>query len=217
MRIGILGSGDVGQALGHGFVDTGHEVVIGSRTPDSEKLKTWLTKHPQGTSVGTFEAAAKFGEILVLATHWEGGATKNAIELAHPENFSGKIVIDVTNPLDFSGGIPPKLVLGHTNSAGEEVQRWLPAAKVVKAWNIIGNNYMYKPKFTEGQPDMFICGNDQDAKRKVSEILGEFGWPGAIDIGGIEGARYLEALAMLWIIYGFRTNTWQHAFKLLKS
>ena len=102
MKIGILGSGDVGKALGHGFVELGHEVKIGTRSP--EKLSEWVGAHKGKGSAGTFEETAQFGDLLVLATHWQGGAAESAIKLAGKNNFGGKIVIDVTNPLDFSNG-----------------------------------------------------------------------------------------------------------------
>lgn len=214
MKVGILGSGDVGQVLGAGFAKSGHEVKLGSRDPQQEKVQAWVKKYGPKASGGTFAEAAAFGEIIVLATLWTG--TENAIKLAGPKNFAGKIVMDVTNPLDFSKGAPPTLSVGHTDSAGEQVQRWLPDAKAVKVYNLVGNAHMIDPQFPGGPPDMFICGNDEKAKEKVTEILKGFGWP-AIDIGGIQGARYLEPLAMIWIFYGFKTNTWNHAFKLLRK
>jgi 8-hydroxy-5-deazaflavin:NADPH oxidoreductase len=135
--------------------------------------------------------------------------------MAGRENMVGKVVIDVTNPLDFSA-MPPKLAVGHTDSAGEIVQRLLPKAMAVKAFNIVGNPHMYKPNFSDGMPTMFICRNDDSAKKIVTDILTAFGWE-SVDIGGIEGSRLLEPLAMLWIAYYFRTNTGNHAFKLLRK
>ncbi|HEX6067491.1 MAG TPA: NADPH-dependent F420 reductase [Nitrososphaera sp.] len=211
MKIGIIGSGDVGKKLGDSFVDLGHSVKIGTR--DSGKLAEWASKHGTRASAGSFSDAAKFGDIVVIATSWAG--TPSAIEMAGTENMAGKVVIDVTNPLDFST-MPPKLAVGNTDSAGETVQRLLPEAKVVKAFNIVGNPHMYKPKFEEGRPTMFICGNDDSAKKMVTDLLTAFGWE-SIDIGGIEGSRLLEPLAMLWITYYFRTNTGNHAFKLLRK
>ena len=125
-------------------------------------------------------------------------------------------MIDTTNPLDFSAGIPPKLSVGHTDSAGEQVQRWLPNSRVVKAFNIVGSAHMFKPEFPGGPPDMFICGDDDQAKVTVTDLLQAFGWSG-IDIGGIECARYLEELAMVWIRHFFRVNSVNHAFKLLRK
>jgi len=211
MKIGILGTGDVGRVLGAGFAALGHEVKIGSRNPQQEKVREWLKNAGPKASAGTFAEAAAFGEIAVLATLWTG--TENAIKLAGPQNLAGKVVIDTTNPLDFSAGTP-RLSVGNIDSAGERVQRWLPQAKVVKAFNHVGNAHFVRPQFPDGPPTMFICGNDDGAKKTVTGLLEAFGWP-VIDIGGIEGSRHLEPLAMLWILHGSRTNTWNHAFKLL--
>ena len=214
MKIGVLGSGAVGQALGKGFAEIGHEVKIGTRDPGQEKVKSWIAKTGPQASAGTYAEAAAFGELLVLATPWSG--TQNAITLSNTGNFAGKVVIDVTNPLDFSAGPPPKLALGHTDSGGEQVQRWIREGSVVKAFNIVGNADMVNPKFPGGPPDMFICGNDDAAKKTVTDILTKFGWS-TIDLGDIEAARYIEPLAMVWITYGFRTNLWSQAFKLLRK
>ncbi len=213
MKVGILGSGDVGRKLGDGFIETGNTVKIGTRTP--AKVDSWVSKHGRNrASSGSFFDAASYGELVVIATLWDG--TASAIKSAGPKNFEGKVVIDVTNPLEFSEGRPPRLAVGHTDSAGETVQRLLPKAKVVKAFNIVGNAHMVHPDFPGGPPTMFICGDDSEAKRSVEKILESFGWE-SVDIGGIEGSRYLEALAMLWIAYYFRTNNGDHAFKLLRK
>jgi 8-hydroxy-5-deazaflavin:NADPH oxidoreductase len=214
MKIAILGSGAVGQTLGAGFAAAGHDVKLGTRDP--KKMQEWLAKAGKKASVGSFAEAAAFGEVAVLATSWDG--TESAIKLADPKNLAGKVVMDVTNPLDFSGGPPPpRLAVGHTDSGGEQVQRWLPQSRVVKAFNIVGNSAMVQPQFPGGPPDMFIAGNDAKAKDTVAGFCKTFGWPPAIDLGGVEMSRYLEALAMVWIVYGFRTNTWNHAFKLLRK
>jgi 8-hydroxy-5-deazaflavin:NADPH oxidoreductase len=163
MKIGIMGTGVVGQALGTGFVGLGHDVKMGSRNPQNENLLAWVKKTGAHASGGTFEEAAAFGEVVVIATLWTG--TENAIKLAGAENFSGKVVIDTTNPLDFSSGMPPKLAVGHTDSGGEQVQRWLSCANVVKAFNIVGSGHMVNPQFPGGPPDMFICGNEEGAKK----------------------------------------------------
>lgn len=214
MRIGILGSGDVGQVLGAGFAGLGHEVKLGTRDPNQGKVKAWVERTGHGVSAGTFDEVATFAEVAVLATLWEG--TENAIRRAGPANLTGKVVIDATNPLDFSRGVPPTLAIGHTNSGGEEVQRWLPQSRVVKAFNTVGNPHMVKPQFPGGPPDMFICGNDDQAKQTVTELLKSFGWS-VIDLGGIEMSRHLEPLAMIWILYFFKTGTGNHAFKLLRK
>lgn len=215
MRIGILGSGPVGQALGRGCAAVGHDVKIGTREPRSGKIGAWLAEVGGRASAGTFSEAAVFGEIVCLATLWSG--TESAIRLANPASLAGKVVVDVTNPLVFgTPGQPPGLALGHTDSGGEQVQRWLPSARVVKAFNTVGNAHFFKPKFPGGPPDMFICGNDAAAKKAVADLCTAFGWP-AIDIGGIEGARLLEPLCILWITYGIRAGTWNHAFKLQRA
>jgi predicted dinucleotide-binding enzyme len=212
MKVGIIGSGDVGQHLGTGFAATGHEVKVGSREPTSEKLAKWrATAGPKATT-GTFEEAAKFGDLVVLATLWSG--TESAIHLAKPAALSGKVVIDATNPLAFRENAPPGLALGHTDSGGEQVQRWLPNSHVVKAFNIVGNADMFQPTFPGGPPDMFYCGNDVGAKKTVRGILESFGW-NAVDIGGIEGARVLESLCLLWVGYMFQTGSRNHALKML--
>jgi predicted dinucleotide-binding enzyme len=216
MKIGILGSGDVGRKLADGFIELGHQVKIGSRDPRQIKLTQWLDKHDkEKASSGTFAETASFGEIIVIATLWTG--TADAIRMADSNNFVGKIVIDVTNPLDFSTGMPPRLALGHTDSAGENVQRMLPDSKVVKAFNTVGNPHMIHPDFPGGKPTMFICGDNDEAKNVVkNDIVTKFGWE-TVDIGGIEGSRVLEPLALLWITHFFRTGNGNHAFKLLQK
>jgi hypothetical protein len=216
MKVGIIGSGDVGRKLADGFIELGHQVRIGSRDPNQSKITEWINKHgKENASSGTFADTAGFGEIIVLATLWTG--TSEAIHLANPTNLVNKIIIDVTNPLDFSRGMPPTLAVGHTDSAGETVQRMLPDSKVVKSFNIIGNPHMIHPDFPGGKPTMFICGNDEGAKKIVTNnILSKFGWE-TIDIGGIEGSRLLEPLALLWILHYFRTGSGDHAFKLLNK
>jgi predicted dinucleotide-binding enzyme len=209
MKIGILGSG--------GFIGFGHAVKIGSRDPNQEKITEWITKHDKGkASSGTFAETPSFGELDVLATLWVGVA--DAVKMADAKNLAGKVVTDVSNPLDLSGiskGMPPRLAIGHTDSAGEIVQRMLPDSKVVKALNIVGNPHFIHPDFPSGPPTMFICGNDDEAKKTlIDNILTRFGWE-TIDIGGIEGARLLEPLAFLWIMHYFRTGNGDHAFKLL--
>jgi hypothetical protein len=214
LRIGILGTGDVGRTLGSAFIQEKHEVMMGSRSADNEGLRGWVKENGPRAAGGTFPDAAKFGEVIVLATR--GVANGEVIRMAGPGNFEGKIVVDATNPLDFSVGFPPRLAVGHTDSGGEEVQRLLPRALVVKAFNTVGNAHMFRPSFPGGPPDMFICGNDEGAKERVGAILKDFGW-GVVDVGGIESSRYLEAMCMVWVLHGIRTNSWNHAFKLLRK
>lgn len=212
MKVGIIGSGSVAQMLGKGFLRSGHSVRLGTRSP--EKLQSWLEDvQDEKASVGTNSEAAEFGELIVLATGWSG--TENAIELAGPEHMVGKIVVDVTNPLDFSDGTPPKLAVHYPESAGVIVQRLLPDAKVVKAFNTISANIMVNPRLEEGSPDLFIAGNDDDAKEQVTAIARDWGWEHVRDLGDITNSFWLETFAMLWITFGFRTGHWTHAFKLL--
>jgi len=211
VRVGVLGSGDVGRVLAAGFASLGHEVKIGSRDP--EKLREWASANAR-VSTGTFAEAARFGDILVLATL--GAAAADAIRLAGLEAFDGKVLIDATNPLDFSKGMPPTLFVGTTDSLGEQIQRLVPKARVVKAFNTVGNAHMIHPQFPGGPPDMFIGGNDAEAKKIVSQICDAFGW-GVIDLGGIDASRYLEAMCVVWVLYGARTSSWNHAFKMLRK
>jgi predicted dinucleotide-binding enzyme len=214
LKVGILGTGDVGKALGKAFIALGHEVKMGSRDAHNEKAVAWASTAGINASSGTFEDAVKFGDVVVLALLWAGA--ENAIKLAGVENFEGKVVIDAINPLVFEPGKPLTLAIGHTDSAGEQVQRWLPSAYVVKAFNTVGYAHMFKPDFPGGPPDMFICGNDAAAKETVTAILKDFGWP-TIDIGGIEGSRLLEPMCVLWVGYAMRTGSGNHAFKLLRK
>jgi predicted dinucleotide-binding enzyme len=213
MRIGILGTGDVGQALGDAFVALGHEVKMGSRSAKNEKALAWTKHAGPKASEGTFRDAAAFGEIVVLATL--GVANESALRAAGVETLRGKIVIDTTNPLDFAGGIP-KLAVGADDSGGERVQKLLPDSHVVKAFNTVGHAHMFRPTFPGGPPDMFLCGNDDGAKKKVAAIVRDFGWE-VVDLGGIDSSRYLEAMCMTWVLYGIRTSSWNHAFKLLRK
>ncbi len=214
MRVGILGSGGVGQDLGLGFIGLGHEVKMGSRNPAKAEIKAWLAKAGKKASAGTFAEAAAFGELTVLAIKWTG--TENAISLAGPGNFAGKVVIDVTNPLAFKPNALPWLAVGGDDSASEQVQRWLPKAKVVKAFNSVNHAHMFKPSFPGGPPDMFICGDDDAARGTVAGICREFGW-GVVDMGKLEAARLIEPLALIYIRNAIRTGNWNCAFKLLKK
>lgn len=210
MRVGILGSGVVGQALGRGFASRGYSVKVSSRTPDSKKLKEWVRKNGKNASTGTFAEAAAFGDLLVLAI--SGTAAEEAIDLAGKNNFEGKVLIDVTNALDFKGG-SVGLFVGTADSLGERIQRMLPKARVVKCFNTVGNTQMVDPKHRDAE--MLICGNDEAAKNEVTRIVKEFGWKDVIEVGGIDGARWLEALVPLWVRVGTKLNKWDHVFKVL--
>jgi 8-hydroxy-5-deazaflavin:NADPH oxidoreductase len=214
MKVGIIGSGPVGQLLARAFKAEGYETVLGTRNTSKEEVVKFNKE--TGISIGTFGDVAKQSEIIVLAT--KGSGAEDAIKLAGINNFSNKVVIDTTNPI--SETTPPTNGVIHyfttlEESLMERIQRLIPDAKVVKAFNIVGNTFMYKPKFPGGTPTMFICGNDDRAKTVVKDILLLFGWE-TEDMGKIEAARAIEPLAILWCIPGFIRNQWTHAFKLLK-
>ena len=213
MKIGILGSGEVGRSLAVGFLKHNYEVMIGTR--DKNKLEKFKEETKNKVLVGNFNETAKFGEVVVLAV--KGLIAKEVIRLAGEERLKGKIVIDTTNPLsDF----PPergvlKFFTSLDKSLMEELQSKFPKIRFVKAFNSIGGSLMVNPDFKE-KPTMFICGNDEKAKKEVNEILDLFGFE-AEDMGGSGSARAIEPLCMLWCIPGFLRNDWTHAFKLLKK
>jgi 8-hydroxy-5-deazaflavin:NADPH oxidoreductase len=215
MKIGIIGSGMVGRVLASAFYKEGHEVQIGTRDIKKEEVVQFIAANA-GIGVGTFADTATFGELLVLATG--GSVTADAIQLAGAGNFSGKVVIDATNPI---AAAPPvngvlQFFTGPNESLMEKLQALLPEARLVKAFNSVGNALMYKPAFAGIVPTMFIAGNNDAAKKAVTDILTSFGWE-AEDMGKAEAARAIEPLCMLWCIPGFIHNQWGHAFKLLKK
>ena len=213
MNIGILGSGVVGQVLGSGCAQHGHTVMMGTRKPQSDEVRKWLAKTP-GASAGSFAEAARFGDLLFLVVL--GRIVEEVIHLAGPENFAGKTVIDATNPL--AEGPPVDGVLpfftGPNESLGEKIQERLPEARVVKAFNSVGSANMINPRYDQGPPTMFLCGNHAAGKAEASKLIRQFGWE-PFDCGGIIASRAIEPLCVLWCIPGFRNNQWTHAFKLL--
>jgi predicted dinucleotide-binding enzyme len=212
VKIGVLGSGDVAKVLASGFLKHGHAVMVGTR--DSAKLAKWVSENRSGR-VGSFSETAAFGEVVVLAV--KGTASADALRAAGAANLAGKPVIDATNPI---ADAPPsngvlKFFTSLDESLAERLQREFPDAKLVKAFNSVGSSRMVNPQFAGGRPSMFICGNDEGAKKTVGGMLDQFGWETA-DMGRIEAARAIEPLCMLWCIPGFLRNEWTHAFKLLK-
>jgi predicted dinucleotide-binding enzyme len=211
MKVGVLGSGDVAKTLASGFLRHGHQVKIGSRSP--AKLAEWSAGNP-GSTTGTFAEAAEFGEIVVLAV--KGNVAAEALELAGAQNLAGKTVIDACNPIEDA---PPsngvlRFFTDLNDSLMEKLQRQFGEAHFVKAFNSVGAPCMINPQFAGGRPTMFICGNNEAAKKQVAKINEEFGWETA-DMGSAEAARAIEPLCMLWCIPGFTRNDWTHAFKLL--
>lgn len=198
MNIGILGTGSVGQTLATKLVSLGHQVMLGARDAKNEKAATWVKSAGKGASQGTFTDAAAFGDIIFNCT--SGVGTLAALQQAGSKNFDGKLVVDVANPLDFSKGMPPTLSVCNTDSLGEQVQRALPKAKVVKALNTVNALLMVEPSRLPGEHALFICGNDAGAKAQVTDILKKwFGWKSIIDVGDITAARGTEMLLALWI------------------
>ena len=212
MKFAVLGSGVVGRSLGAGLIRHGHEVLMGSRDPSAEHVAAWAAEVGDRGRAVSYDEAASEAEIACLVTAWSG--TENALTLAGASNLAGKTVIDVTNPFG-PGPSGPTLVIGHHDSAGEQVQRWLPESHVVKTWNIVNNAQMIDPHIPGGPGDMFLCGNDDAAKQTVSELVAECGWP-PLDVGSIEAARLLEPLALLWVTYAIGHGSSDHAFKLLR-
>jgi 8-hydroxy-5-deazaflavin:NADPH oxidoreductase len=214
LKVAVLGSGVVGEALANGFLKYGYEVMRGSRAPD--KLGDWKKVAGAKAKIGTFAEAAKFGDLAVLAV--KGTAAESALELCGKDGLAQKTVIDATNPIAEAppeGGVL-KFFTNLDDSLMERLQRKLPTTRFVKAFSCVGNAFMVNPDFAGTKPTMFICGNDAGAKATVTEILGQFGWESE-DMGGVEAARAIEPLCMLWCIPGMLRNEWGHAFKLLKK
>jgi 8-hydroxy-5-deazaflavin:NADPH oxidoreductase len=211
--VGIIGSGIVGQTLANGFIKHGYDVTIGTNT--SSKREELKSRTKGNAKIGSFEDAAKFGEIVVLAT--KGTGAEAALKTAGIANLDGKTVIDTTNPI--ADAPPVNGVLRYFTSLDESLMERLqtlaPQAHFVKAFSCVGNAFMVNPDFNGVTPTMFICGNHQGAKNEVQAILDRFGFDVA-DMGAVEGARAIEPLCMLWCIPGFLSNSWTHAFKLLE-
>lgn len=214
-KIGVLGSGIVGQVLANAFLSEGHPVMLGTRNTLKEDVVKWKNEHEQAQT-GNFAETAAFGDIIILAV--EGGAAPEVITQAGFQNLENKVIIDATNPI---AKLPPengvlKFFTDINESLMERIQQMVPGAHLVKAFNSVGNAVFYKPEFAGGKPTMFICGNDDEAKMTVTGILDAFGWE-TEDMGKAEAARAIEPLSMLWCIPGFTKNQWTHAFKILKS
>ena len=211
-KIGIIGSGIVAKTLSAGFLKHGYQVMLGTR--NQEGLRQWSGTQAAGASVGSFDEAASFGDLLVLAVR--GTAAKEALGLIDKKNLMGKTVMDATNPISDS---PPengvlRFFTSQNESLMESLEKSFPEANFVKAFNSVGSAKMVNPDFGT-RPTMFICGNDQNAKGAVAQIVELFGWD-CEDMGNSTAARAIEPLCMLWCIPGFRENHWTHAFKLLK-
>ena len=187
--------------------------MLGTRDPQKPDVQAWLKKTPCA-QVGTFAQAAKFGELVALATL--GRVAEDVLQLAGPENLEAKTIIDTTNPLADAPPVNGVLTFttGPNESLAEKLQARVPRSHVVKAFNSVGSGQMVNPHYEQGTPTMFLCGDDAGAKDRVFEIIRQFGWD-PFDCGGITAARAIEPLCMLWCIPGFQRNQWNHAFKLL--
>jgi hypothetical protein len=226
MKVAIFGTGMVGRILAEKFIADGNEVMIGTRNVEetlarstqdimrNPPYKEWQKKNTS-VKLGTFSDAARFGEIIFIATF--GNAATNAIKSGGKENFADKIVIDTTNPLDPSKGVPPGFSATVGNSLGEQIQNLLPQAKVVKAFNTLGMHIIVSPEREEGNPVLLIAGNDESAKKQVVKIAKGWGWKDIVDYGDISESFWLEAFAMIWIRYAFKYNSWTHGFALLRK
>ncbi|HKO51231.1 MAG TPA: NAD(P)-binding domain-containing protein [Polyangiaceae bacterium] len=199
MKIGVLGTGMVGQTIGSKLIALGHEVKLGSRTASNEKGSSWASKAGSRASNGTFAESAAFGELLFNCT--PGQASLEVLAAAGEANLAAKVLIDVSNPLDFSKGMPPTLFVGNDDSLGERIQRAHPELKVVKTLNTVNCEVMVDAaRVAAGDHTMFLCGNDAGAKASVRELLtSSFGWRDVIDLGEISNARATEALLPIWI------------------
>lgn len=213
MKVGVLGSGQVGEVLADGFLKHGYEVMRGSRNPP--KLAKWLRGAGKRAQTGTFAETALFGDMVVLAV--KGEMAVSAVRAAGVTNLADKTVIDATNPI---GEAPPdqgvlQFFTTLRASLMERLQETAPRARFVKAFSCVGAGMMVNPVLSGGPPSMFICGDDEAAKEEVGRILRQFGWEPE-DMGAVQAARAIEPLCMLWCIPGFRAGQWQHAFKLLR-
>jgi hypothetical protein len=208
MKIAVLGTGNVGDIIGSKLIEIGHFVMMGSRTAENEKAKSFVAKHHDKASTGTFSDAAAFGEIIFNCT--AGIGSMEALKMAGEKNLNGKIIVDIANPLDFSKGMPPSLAVCNTNSLGEEIQKAFPQAKVVKALNTMWCGLMVNPAMINGgDHSTFVSGNDTAAKEEVKKILKSFGWAekNILDLGDITKARGTEMYLPLWLsIYGATNN-----------
>jgi len=197
MRFGVLGTGTVGSAVATRLVSLGHEVRMGAREAANPKARDWAAAQGARASAGTFAEAAAFGEVVFNCTM--GTASLDALQAAGAQNLGEKVLVDVANPLDFSGGTPTLSTAAAGDSLAERIQKAFPGARVVKALNTVTAAVMGHPEKVPGDSDLFIAGNDADAKRRVTALLEEFGWKSVLDLGDVTAARGTEAYLLLWL------------------
>jgi predicted dinucleotide-binding enzyme len=220
MKIGVLGTGTVGESIASALVEKGFDVMMGSRTQNNKKAAEWVAQANEHASQGNFNDAAAFGDMLFLCLN--GANAMQAINTIDKENLTGKIVVDITNPLDFTKGLPPQIVegLGNSNSLGEEIQKAMPESKVVKTLNTVNYKLMVDAReVNKADHNLFMCGDDAEAKNKVRKFLADhFYWKAdrIIDLGGIESARAIEAIVPFWVLVYRSLGTPLFNFKIVK-
>lgn len=194
MRIGVLGTGAAGQTVAAKFVAMGHDVMMGARAADNEKVLGFAQR--TGGKAGTFAHAAAHGEMVFNCTR---GDTSVGMLSGLVTELNGKILVDVANPLDFSAGFPPHLTVSNTDSLAEQIQRALPETFVVKSLNTVNAAVMIEPSRVPGHHTVFVSGNNKHAKGRVMDFLRTLGWISIIDLGDITSARAAEQLLPLWV------------------
>jgi predicted dinucleotide-binding enzyme len=218
MRVGILGTGTVGQTIGAKLIELGDEVTIGGRDATNEKSAAWLAEHgSERAHIGTFADAAAFGELLVNAT--AGSVSLDALAAAGAANLDGKVLIDLSNPLDHSQGFPPTLTVANTDSVAEQIQAAHPRVRVVKALNTVNASVMVDPGSVPGEHVVFTSGNDAGAKAEVVALLGRLGWPTerVVDLGDVTAARGTEMYVALWVRLMHTLGTAQFNIELRRT
>lgn len=216
MKFGVLGTGMVGEAIASKLTSLGHDVKMGSRSKTNEKAAAWVAKAGPTASQGTFAEAAAFGEIVFVCT--KGDAAVEVVRSAGKENLKGKVLVDISNPLDFSKGMPPFVSVPGYDSVGEQLQRELPDTKVVKSLNTVNCDVMVDPARVGGDSDIFVSGNDAEAKAAVAGLLREqFGWTSVVDLGDITTARGTENYLPLWLRLWSATKTTDFNIKIVKK
>ncbi|UKJ06729.1 NADPH-dependent F420 reductase [Solitalea lacus] len=217
MKIAVLGTGMVGVTIASKLIELGHEVKLGSRSATNEKAEAWMGKNGRNASQGTFADAAKFGEVVFNCT--KGVACLEVLKLAGAENLKGKILIDVSNPLDDSKGMPPSLAVSNTDSLGEQIQRAFPDVKVVKTLNTMWCGIMVNPRMLPETTNVYLSGNDADAKATVKGILKSFGWQEEemLDLGDITTARGSESVLPIWLRVWMATGNGAFNFKIVAA
>ncbi len=215
MNIGVLGSGMVGETLASGLVKLGHTVMMGTRMPAKPEAVDWASAHGMHARYGTFADAAGFGKIVFNCTN--GEKSLEALAMAGAGALSGKVLVDVANPLDFSRGMPPTLTICNTDSLGERIQGAFPESKVVKALNSVNCALMLNPGALAEDTDLFLCGDDAEAKQELIALLKTAGWKRFVDLGGIRAARATEMLVIAWVHVMQALGTAEFNFRVVRT